>query len=153
MTDLSFVGWLTLAAAALLAWVALRALWLPWRLCASLALAVLVAFVMLHPPEAVLVEPEAAAPPEAARAPPTPVAARKAAPAAAAPEAAASVEPPAADPCAALAGLQKEQCGACGASAGLTRALCEGAARSRYCSDKTGRDPDCPATSVPSDPA
>lgn len=68
----------------------------------------------------------------------------------------AAVEPPPpmrSDPCAALAGLKKEHCIACGDTTGLTRALCEGAAKSRYCSDKTGRDPDCPGSSTPSDPA
>ena len=137
---MSVVGWLTLAGAALLAWVALPSLAPSWRLCASIAFTTLVAIVMLHPPETVVAEPEVAPergvpaaraaerprpqrpPAKAAPAPeaPAPEAppeapAPEAPPEAPAPEAAAPAAPrPAADPCVALAGLKKEQCKACG---------------------------------------
>jgi hypothetical protein len=154
LIDLSFIGWLTLAGAALLAWMALPALWGPWRLCVSIAFTALVAVVMLHPPRTVVVAPEAASRREPASVPPPAVAARKAAPEAVAP-ALPVVEPDPpkqVDPCVALAGLKKEHCKACGQSTGLTRALCEGAATNRYCNDKTGSDPDCPEAATP-DPA
>lgn len=171
MIDVSFVGWLTLAGAALLVWVAFPALAPRWRICASIAFAAFVAAVMLHPPKTVVAAPEVATRPEPVSIPPAPVAARKAAPKAVEPPA---MEPPAmepalpvvepvlpavepdpprpADPCIALAGLKKEHCIACGGTRGLTRALCEGAATNRYCNDETGSDPDCPDAAAP-DPA
>ena len=156
MIDLSFVGWLTLAAAALLAWVAFPALAPPWRLCAAIACAVLTGFVMLHPPETVLAVPEVATRPKSAPAAKAAERSRPAPPRAQAlpvPEAPPAEAPrPVAGPCVGLAGVKKEHCIACGDSAGLTRALCEGAATSRYCSDKTGSDPDCPDASARRDP-
>lgn len=151
-SDLSFIGWLTICLAAALAWVAFPALLPLRRLVVSAGFAVLVALIMLNPPERAEIAPLAA--PEPVKAP----AAKAPEPASPAPAQAApatkALAAAAFDSCAVLSGVEKEYCVACGGISGLTRLLCEAAAINRYCSDKTGKDPACPDHSAPPpDPA